>query len=90
MYTPIDTAPKGIYETEVEWLKEMYARNTLLTSVCSGSGLLDGLEVSGHWAYRHMFRENYPNVIWRENTVLSLSGEQERLVTAGGLTSWPN
>jgi transcriptional regulator GlxA family with amidase domain len=94
MYTPIDKAPKGIYETEVEWLKQMYARNTLLTSVCSGSGilaetgLLNGLEVSGHWAYRHMFRENYPDVVWRENAVLSLSGEQNRLITAGGLTSW--
>ncbi len=94
MYTPIDTPPRGKYPDEVEWLKRMHADEALLTSVCSGSavlaetGLLDGLEVSGHWAYRHMFRKHYPKVKMREDAVLSLSGESRGIVTAGGVTSW--
>lgn len=94
MYTPIDTPPRGSYTREIEWLRKMYANDALLTSVCSGSavlaetGLLDGLEISGHWAYRHMFREHYPNVKWREDSVLNLSGEHKRIITTGGVTAW--
>jgi len=94
MYTPIDTPPRGCYQAEIAWLKRMYARNALLCSVCTGSvvlaetGLLDGFEVSGHWAYRHMFREHYPNVKVIEDSVLNLSAEHKRLVTAGGGSSW--
>jgi len=94
MYTPIDTPPKNRYQAEITWLKRVYARNALICSVCSGSavlaetGLLDGLEVSGHWAYRHMFREHYPRVKLIEDSILNLSAEHKRLVTAGGVTSW--
>ena len=94
MYTPINQAPRGTYPREVEWLKRVYANNALLTSVCSGSavlaetGLLDGLEVAGHWAYRHMFREFYPALKWQEASVLNLSAEQKRIITAGGVTAW--
>ena len=94
MYTPINQPPRGTYPREVEWLKRVYANNALLTSVCSGSavlaetGLLDGLEVAGHWAYRHMFREFYPALKWQEASVLNLSAEQKRIITAGGVTAW--
>jgi transcriptional regulator GlxA family with amidase domain len=96
MYTPIDTPPKNRYQAEIVWLKRMYARDALICSVCSGSavlaetGLLDGFEVSGHWAYRHMFRQHYPNVTLIENSILNLSAEHKRLVTTGGVTSWQN
>jgi transcriptional regulator GlxA family with amidase domain len=94
MYTPIDTPPKGTYDLEVAWLKRMYARNALLASVCSGSavlaetGLLNGYEISGHWAYRHMFAEHYPNVTWREDAIINFSAEHKRLITTGGVTAW--
>jgi len=94
MYTPIDTPPKGTYLEEVEWLKHMYAKNALLTSVCSGSavlaetGLLNGHEISGHWAYRHMFAEYYPEVTWREDAIINFSAEHKRLITTGGVTAW--
>lgn len=94
MYTPINTPPKGTYKAEVAWLKQMYAKNALLTSVCSGSavlaetGLLNGHEISGHWAYRHMFAEHYPEVSWREDAIINLSAEHKRLITTGGATSW--
>jgi len=94
MYTPIDTPPRGRYQAEIGWIKRMYARNALVCSVCSGSavlaetGLLDGCEVSGHWAYRHMFRQHYPRVKLNEDSILNLSAEHKRLVTAGGVTAW--
>lgn len=94
MYTPIDTPPRGRYGREIDWLKRMYAKGAILGSVCSGSlvlaetGLLDGQETSGHWAYRQLFREQYPQVKFRMDSILHLGGEQDRIVTAGGVTSW--
>jgi transcriptional regulator GlxA family with amidase domain len=94
MYTPIDTPPRGRYEREIDWLKRMYAKGAILGSVCSGSlvlaetGLLDGQEASGHWAYRELFRDQYPKVKFRMDSILRFAGEQDRIVTAGGVTSW--
>jgi transcriptional regulator GlxA family with amidase domain len=62
--------------------------------VCSGSlilaeaGLLDGHETAGHWAYREMFRDHYPKVKMRENAILCLAGDQDRIVTAGAVSAW--
>ncbi len=94
MYTPIDMPPRGRYEREIDWLNRMYAKGAILGSVCSGSvvlaeaGLLDGLEAAGHWAYRELFREHYPKVKFRMDSILSVAGEQNRIVTAGGATTW--
>jgi len=94
MYTPIDTPPKNIYHEEVEWLRRMYNRQALLTSVCSGSavlaetGLLNGHEISGHWAYRHMFAKYYPDIKWREDAIINFSAADKRLITTGGVTAW--
>jgi transcriptional regulator GlxA family with amidase domain len=94
MYTPIDTPPKDTYQSEVEWLKRMYAHGALLASVCSGSavlaetGLLNGHEISGHWAYRHMFAKHYPQITWREDAIINFSAEHKRLITTGGVTAW--
>jgi transcriptional regulator GlxA family with amidase domain len=94
MYTPIDTPPRGLYDQEIEWIKRMYAKGSTLGSVCSGSlvlaeaGLLDGKEAAGHWAYRELFREHYPKVKLRLGEILSFAGEGDRIVTAGGVTSW--
>ena len=94
MYTPIDTPPRGIYDREIDWIKRLYANGAMLGSVCSGSlilaeaGLLDDEETSGHWAYRELFREHYPKVKLRLGAILSFAGEHDRIVTAGGATSW--
>lgn len=94
MYTPIDTPPRGVYESEIAWLKAMHAKGTTLGSVCSASlllaeaGLLDGKAASGHWAYRDMFREHYPEVELRLGEILTFADEEERIVTSGGVTSW--
>ena len=94
MYQPIDTPPHGRYSREIDWIKRMHAKGAIVASVCSGSlilaeaGLLDGLEAAGHWAYREMFREHYPKAKMRENAILCLAGEQDRIVTAGAVSSW--
>jgi transcriptional regulator GlxA family with amidase domain len=94
MYTPIDTPPHGQFGVEIEWLRRMRAKGTLLASVCSGSlmlaeaGLLDGRSCAGHWAYRDLFRAAYPRIRFDPGAILDLSSEDDGLVTAGGVTSW--
>ena len=94
MYQHIHTPPHGRYGREIDWLKRMHANGAIIASVCSGSlilaeaGLLDGLEAAGHWAYRDMFRDHYPKVKLRVESVLNLGGAQERIVTAGSVASW--
>jgi transcriptional regulator GlxA family with amidase domain len=94
MYTPIDQSPLGKYTPEVQWLKRMHARDALLCSVCSGAtllaetGLLNGYEVSSHWAYRDLFREYFPQAKWAPDTILNLSAESQRVITSAGVTSW--
>jgi transcriptional regulator GlxA family with amidase domain len=94
MYTPIDKAPTGCYTREIEWLRRMHAKGSLIASVCSGSlllaeaGLLEGRPCTGHWAYRDLFRKHYPNVAFNDRSVLNLENEPEGLITAGGVTAW--
>jgi len=94
MYTPVNESPLGKFIPEINWLKRMHARDALLCSICSGSvvlaetGLLNGHEASSHWAYGHMFREYFPQVKFTPDSVLNLSAENRRLITAGGVTAW--
>jgi transcriptional regulator GlxA family with amidase domain len=94
IYTPIDTPPRGRYQREIDWLKRMHAGGAILASVCSGSlmlaeaGLLDGAECACHWGYRDLFREHYPNVRFRDASILSFAGKDARIITAAAVTSW--
>lgn len=94
MYTPVNESPIGKYAPEIQWLRRMHARDALLCSVCSGStvlaetGLLNGYEVSSHWAYQEMFRKYFPQVTMVPNAILNLSAEKNRVVSSGGVTSW--
>ncbi|HEY1092023.1 MAG TPA: helix-turn-helix domain-containing protein [Burkholderiaceae bacterium] len=94
MYTPIDTAPQGRYGAEIAWLQRLHTQGALIASVCSGSlvlaeaGLLDGRACAGHWAYRELFRRQYPKVDYRADAILRLDSEAEGVVTAGGVTAW--
>jgi transcriptional regulator GlxA family with amidase domain len=91
---PIHTPPTGRFPAEVDWIRRMHADGSLVCSVCSGgvllaeTGLLDGHEAAAHWAYAGLFRRCYPKVRFQPNAVLCRSAEGERLVTAGGTTSW--
>ena len=84
----------GRFRDEIEWLKDCYARGTTLATACSGAvllaeaGLLDGQEATTHWAYCDILRSRYPAVRVRKERALVVSGEAQRLVMAGGGTSW--
>ena len=94
MYTPVNESPLGKHAPEILWLKRMHARGALLCSVCSGTtllaetGLVNGHEVTSHWAYQDMFQKYFPQVTMKPGVILNLSAEKNRLVSAGGVTSW--
>ncbi|WP_255839315.1 GlxA family transcriptional regulator [Pseudomonas benzenivorans] len=85
---------EGRFAEEVEWLRRCYAAGATLASACSGTlllaeaGLLDGQEATVHWAYCDELRRRYPKVMVRAQRALVVSGEGQRLVMAGGGTSW--
>lgn len=82
------------YEDECRWLIDSYAAGSTLASVCSGAlllaraGLLDGHEATTHWAYCDALAKRFPKVRVRRESALVISGEGQRLVMAGGGTSW--
>src|SRR3546814_15389686 len=94
MYTSIYDVPTGRYPREVAWLKRLHRDGALICSVCSGAlllaetGLLNGHSATAHWAYRDMFQRNYPKITFRNESVLCLEAEGDRLVTAGGVSAW--
>jgi transcriptional regulator GlxA family with amidase domain len=94
MYSPIDKAPVGQYPEFTTWLQAMHRQGAVVTSVCSGAlvlaeaGLLKGREAAAHWAYGELFAQHYPDVRMRKDSVLCLSAADDRVVTAGGVTSW--
>lgn len=94
MYTPIDTPPRGRFTVEIEWLRRVHARGTLVATVCTGSllvaeaGLLDGRSCAGHWAYRDLFAAAYPRIRFLPGEILDVAHERDGLITAGGVTAW--
>jgi transcriptional regulator GlxA family with amidase domain len=84
----------GRFETEVAWLRKSHAAGATLASVCTGSlmlaeaGLLDGLDATIHWAWAKSLTANYPKVRVRPNRTLIADGAEQRIIMAGGATSW--
>lgn len=82
------------FDEEIAWLRRCYASGATLATACSGAmllaeaGLLDGHEATTHWAYCDVLRRRYPAVKVRDQRALVVSGEGQRLVMAGGGTSW--
>jgi len=85
---------EGRFTAEIAWLKRCYAQGSTLATACSGAmllaeaGLLDGQEATTHWAYCDVLRRRYPAVRVRKERALVVSGDGQRLVMAGGGTSW--
>jgi transcriptional regulator GlxA family with amidase domain len=85
---------EGQFTSEVAWLKRRYDAGATLAAACSGAmllaeaGLLDGHDATTHWAYCDVLQSRYPNVKVRSQRALVVSGEGQRLVMAGGGTSW--
>jgi len=82
------------FRAEIEWLRERHAAGAILASACSGAmllaeaGLLDGFDATTHWAWCPVLAERHPKVKVREQRALVVTGEGQRLVMAGGGTTW--
>ena len=84
----------GRFDAEIAWLRRCHAQGATLATACSGAlllaeaGLLDGLDATTHWAYCDILHTRFPTVKVRRERALVLAGEGQRLVMAGGGTSW--
>src|SRR5262249_11718953 len=84
----------GQYPNEAQWLRRMHEEGAMLASACAGAvllgeaGLLANCEATIHWAYVATLTNNYPGVKVNPYQSLVLSRESERIVMAGGGTSW--
>jgi transcriptional regulator GlxA family with amidase domain len=84
----------GRFGAEIAWLRKCHAAGATLASVCTGSlmlaegGLLDGLDATIHWAWAKSLTANYPKVRVRANRTLIADGAEQRIIMAGGATSW--
>ena len=84
----------GRYTAEVAWLRREYARGATLATAGTGAlllaetGLLDGEDATTHWGYCDAMIARYPRVRVHTNRALIIGGEGQRLIMAGGGTSW--
>lgn len=87
-------AVTGLYDPEADWLRQMHDKGSVLCSACSGAvllgeaGYLDGADATIHWGYVRTLLNNYPKVRVNLDRSLVMSGEAQRIVMAGGGTSW--
>jgi transcriptional regulator GlxA family with amidase domain len=90
----LDHRQVGMFEPEAAWLRHCHAGGSLMTTACSGAmllaeaGLLDGHEVTTHWAYCETMQHRHPTVRVQAQRALVTTGEGHRLVMAGGGSSW--
>lgn len=88
------TTLKHRHPEVLEWVRDMYTNGALVCSACAGSlviaeaGLLDGLIATTHWAFTQQYHQDYPKVKLKPERVLVSTGDQQRIVTAGGASSW--
>jgi transcriptional regulator GlxA family with amidase domain len=84
----------GRFDAEIEWLRHCHAGGATLATACSGAmllgeaGLLDGHDATTHWAYCDVMKTRYPRARVHPQRALVVSGDGQRLVMAGGGTSW--
>lgn len=94
LFVPADTAPCGRFQTERKWLRKWHSKGATLASACSGTlmlaeaGLLDGCKATTHWAYCDGLANRHPEVDVQPDRFLVASGEGQRIITAGGVTSY--
>lgn len=85
---------EGRFIAELDWLRRCFDTGATLATACSGAmllaeaGLLNGYDATTHWAYCDVLRTRYPAVTVHPQRALVVSGEGQRLVMAGGGTSW--
>jgi transcriptional regulator GlxA family with amidase domain len=84
----------GRFQAEIDWLRQCNAAGTVIGAACSGAillaeaGLLDGQDATTHWAFCDEMQRTYPAVHVCPGRALVISGNEQRLVMAGGGTTW--
>jgi transcriptional regulator GlxA family with amidase domain len=84
----------GRFEAEIAWLRRCHAAGATLASACTGAlllaetGLLDGLDATIHWGWSKSLSAHYPRVRVLPSRTLIVNGPEQRIVMAGGATSW--
>jgi transcriptional regulator GlxA family with amidase domain len=84
----------GRFDPEIAWLRRWYQDGALIATACTGAlllaeaGLLDGLQATIHWGYCDAMARRFPRITVRSNCALVVTGDQQRLVMAGGGSSW--
>lgn len=74
----------------VEWIRKMYTAGTEIASLCVGSyflaeaALLDGKEVTSHWAVAADMQKHYPKIRMKSDLVTT---DQDGVYTSGGAFS---
>ena len=82
------------YAEEIDWLRGRFRAGATLAASCSGAmlfaeaGLLEGHEATTHWAWCPIMQQRFPGIVVRPQRSLVVSGDEHRLVMAGGGTSW--
>ena len=86
--------PVSQWPAAASWIRSNYEAGAVVGSACTGAlvlaetGLLDGEEATTHWGIVSTFQTRFPNVDLRPKRVLILSGPDQRILTAGGASSW--
>jgi transcriptional regulator GlxA family with amidase domain len=86
--------PLDSFAAEVAWLKRCHSNGATIAAACSGAmllaqtGLLDDYDATTHWAYCDVMRARHPRIRVHPQRALVVTGVGQRLVMAGGGTSW--
>ena len=84
----------GRFSPEIAWIKDQHAGGAIIATACSGAvllaaaGLLDGQDATTHWAYCDALERRHPSIRVHRDRALVASGVGQRLVMAGGGTTW--
>jgi len=84
----------GRFDAQVAYLKRCHDAGAILATACSGAlllaeaGLLDGHDATTHWAYCDIMERRYPKVRVHAQRALVVAGAEQRLIMAGGGTTW--
>ena len=82
------------YSIEIDWLRQQHDLGTVLASACSGAmlfaeaGLLNGYNATTHWAWCDIMQTQFPDINVHPQQALVVTGEGQRLVMAGGGSTW--
>lgn len=94
LFVAPDAKISGRFPQEIRWLRECHQSGAMIAAACSGAlmlaeaGLLDGLDATTHWGYCATLKEHYPLVRVHPDRALVITGEGDRIIMAGGGTSW--